>query len=95
MAELPVAIQGLQNAAGGLPLGQEQQHRLVLGQGLSGTDVPAVGTARGGGRLPVTPSPSQEDFPWRGQGRICPPNTPFLPVDGTDLGGGNWMGLMC
>lgn len=99
VAELPIAVEGLQYAAGRLPVGQEEQHWLVLGQALRGTEVTTVASASEWGGLPGPASPSQRTL--RGEGRAgsapqtlppshgwCKPSW-FVCVSGTSaLGGG-------
>lgn len=72
VAELPVAVEGLQHAAGRLPLGQEQQHRPVPGQALGGTGVTAVGRARGRGASPGWPAPPRRALPEEGRAGRTP-----------------------
>lgn len=72
VAELPVAVEGLQHAAGRLPLGQEQQHRPVPGQALGGTGVTAVGRTRGRGASPGWPAPPRRALPEEGRAGRTP-----------------------
>lgn len=62
VTQLPIAIQGLQHPGGGLPLGQKQQHRLVLGQALRAEEM-AVDRVHG---LPgeERSSPTFLSLPW-------------------------------
>lgn len=76
VAELPVAVQGLQHAAGRLPLSQEQQRRPVPSQALGGTEVTAGGRAGGQGP-PLAGQPLPGGLFPRRAGQD-PPRTPVL-----------------